>query len=48
MVYVDKEYDFVVLELNVYDFGVLFFLVLICFGKVDLFDVYFVGYFNCM
>lgn len=47
MVYVDKEHDFVVLELNAHDSGVPFPPALTCFGKVDLSDVHLVGHPNC-
>lgn len=44
LIYVDEEYDFVVLELMLYFVDIKFFLVLKLFGKVCDLYVYFVGY----
>nr|XP_034319333.1 uncharacterized protein LOC117687199 [Crassostrea gigas] len=47
MVYVDKEHDFVVLELGAHDSGVPFPPALTCFGQVCWSDVHLVGHPNC-
>lgn len=48
MAYVDKEHDFVVLELGTHDSGVPFPPALTCFGQVCWPDVHLVGHPNCM
>lgn len=47
MVYVDKEHDFVVLELDAHKSGVPFPPALTCFGQVCWPDVHLVGHPNC-
>lgn len=47
MAYLDKEHDFVVLELGTHDSGIPFPPALTCFGKVCWPDVHLVGHPNC-